>query len=261
MLVTASMLSAGLAGCGGESERDRVETYIARANEVQRGFEKDFKSANDTYQAFARSTMAPEAAVRRLRDAALAIVHARGALEELDPPGKANELHSRLLRVFDMNEDFAVETLRLARYQRASSEILEPLGATDTRLRRELRSAKDPEAQARALDRFADGFGRVIARLRALEVPRVLGPPHRTQVARLQRTRTLARRLERALGARDAQRVARLVKEFRRPPSGSRWRKRLAQQAIREYERRYRQLSDAYGDLRRQNGALGRTLG
>lgn len=260
--VAVALVALAVGGCGGgESARDRVDAYIIRANTVQQGFEHDFKRANAAYTAFARSQLDADAAVRDLDGAARDIDRARAALAGLRPPPEAGPLHARLLRVFDMNADFARQTLFLARYQRGSAAALTPLDPADTRLRRDLRGARDPRRQAAAVDRFARSVGSVLAHLRSLDVPRVLAPQHRDQIAGLERTRGLARRLVRALRAQDAPLVAKLVKEFRRPSTRRGGGKRLARAALREYERRFRQLSDAYGDLRRQNAELGRTLG
>lgn len=259
--VVIALSGALVAACGGEeSARDRVDAYIRSANAVQKRFATAFKDANVAYQDFARSALSADEAVARLTTARDEIERARSGVAALRAPEEARALQSRLVRIFDMNLSFAEETLQLAAYQDGSAEALAPLERVDARLQRELRGQKDPVGQARALDRFSDGLARVLRRLRALEVPYVLLPPHGDQVRRLKRTQELSQELEVALRAQKSKDVARLLQEFRSGSRTRRTRRTLARQALNQYNRRYRQLSDAYADLNREQAELDQSL-
>lgn len=258
--VTAVALGL-LSGCGSEpSARDDVDAYIRDANAVQARFAGSFKAANQAYQDFSRQALGPDAAVKALTDAREDVREARDELSELRPPADARALHSHLVRLFDMNLSFADETAQLAAYQRGSEQALAPLDAVDQRLQRDLRGQREPRRQAAALGRFSDALGDALTRLRALEVPYVLLPPHGDQVRRLVRTQDLARDLEGALRRQEAKKVARLLGAFRRNARTRQSRRGLARQALKQYTRRYRQLTDAYADLSRTQAELDRRL-
>ena len=260
-LATAAVALLGLAGCGGgDDDRDAVERYIERANAVQQEFAPAFEDANLTYQQFAEGSMTPREATARLAQAEDAVRSARDELAGVEPPRDAQGLHSRLIRLFDMNLEFAHETALLASYQRGAAQALEPLAAADRRLQAGLDGADDAQQQVRALRRFGATVSRALDALGALEVPAILRPQHGDQVRRLTATQQLTRRLRASLEAEDAEGVARQLKRFRATADDRKPRKRLARRAIEQYTRRYRQLQDAYADLYRNQAQLDRAL-
>ncbi|HET6551743.1 MAG TPA: hypothetical protein VFG79_24965 [Solirubrobacter sp.] len=243
-----ALLCALVAGCGGgDDARTRVRDYIVAANGVQERLRPELKRTNDAYVAFSRGKLSPDDAVTRLRAGERATVRARAAIGALRPPREASGLDARLRRVYAMNVAFAHQTTLLATYQRGAAQALAPLARDNRRLRAALR-------------RFAGELSRALRRLRALEVPAVLGVSHRDQIRRLDATRVLSVRLRRALEANDAKGVARLLRRFRRTAPDRRPRRALARRAIADYQRRYRQLNDAYADVSRENVRLNRTL-
>ena len=250
-------------GCGGSepSEREEVTAYIRSVSAVTRSFALPFKQANEAYVAFTRSEIEQEVAVTRLERAHRDIEAARVKVTALRAPPAARRLHSQVIRLFDMNLAFASETLSLARYVPGADKALEPLDEVGTRLRRRLRAPNQSvNEQARALERFVQGINGILTDLRRLEVPLVLRPTHGDQVRSLQGSRDLAEALAQALRQRDAERVARLLDRFRSSLSERKPRRKLAAQAIKQYNRRYRALSDAYTDLAREETRLDRTL-
>jgi hypothetical protein len=262
--IVAGLLAAatGLVACGGDGEgpRDRVATYIKHANAIQRAYAPQLKRANAAYVSFSRSQGSDDSAVAALTGARGDVRRVRAEVRRLEPPAQARRLHAQLLRVFDMNVYFADETARLAAYQRDSQSATAPLARIDRRLRSELRTARAPKAQERALGRFAAGLGAALRRLDALAVPRVLAPQHEAQVRRLTSIRRLAVELRTALRKQQAERVARLVKAFRgngRAPSAS---TALTRRALADYNRRYRALAEANADLAREQARLDRSL-
>lgn len=257
-IVALSLMALGVAACGGGPDaRERVEAYLLDANRVQAGWADSFKKANDAYIAFSRSELDGSRAVAALDAAERDIRAAREALGRLRPPSDARPLHDKLLRLFEMNIDFADQTALLAGYVPASERTLAPLDRTNERLQRDLDGADDADEQARALERFSGRLRRIVARLERLEVPKVLRVSHEDQVRALSRTRSYASRLRQALIDQDAERVAELLELFREQPSGAEAsRRKLARRAIARYNRRYQALNDAYIEVRREEGRL-----
>lgn len=220
----------------------------------------DFQRANESYLAYARGELKPDAAAEQAVEAERSISNARDGLTVLDPPADAQPLHDGLVRYLSLNVEIARETARLARYVPAAQSALRPLGKANRRLQSGLAAAKESEAQAAALRRFSAAVGATLRRLRALEPPAVLQPAHDDQVRRLGVTRRLAGRLRRALIAQDAERVAVLLKRFRRTASDRRSPRLPADQALARYTRRLEQLNEAYADVQREQTKLDRGL-
>ena len=257
------LLTLGLAGCGGDERdqaRERVDAYVKSEVEVMQRAQPEFQRANESYLAYSRGELEPEAAERDAAEAERTIRDARDALTVLDPPAEAQALHDGLVRYLQMNVDVARETSRLAGYVPAAERALRPLGKANRRLQSRLAGAKEGTAQADALERFSAAVSRTLGDLRAVEPPAVLAPAHDDQIRRLDVTRRLARRLRRALLGEDAERVARLLERFRASASGRRPPRLLADQALAQYTRRLEQLNDAYAEVQREQLKLDRKL-
>jgi outer membrane murein-binding lipoprotein Lpp len=254
-MVAVALAAALLAGCGGDDRRDEVEAYIQKANSIQRQSAKDFKQANDTYLAYSRNKLKGGTAVMRLEQARDNIEKAENRLSAIKPPAEARRLHVRLLRVYSLNIDFAHQTALLARYLQAAGAALSPLDKANRRLRQGLRS-RTPGKQADALGEFVRALDRTLRALRSQEVPLVLVPTHGDQVRRLADTRRVSDLLRSALDDQDAKRVAGLLKRFRNLSTARKPRTALARQAIRQYDRRYKQLNEAYAEVTREQGRL-----
>jgi hypothetical protein len=166
----------------------------------------------------------------------------------------------------DLNAGLAAETAQLAVYQQRAPRMLAPLARVDRRLRAGLSAAaKTPAAtaapaQAAALDGFVHGLTRVVDGLDRLDVPAIVRPAHDQQVRRLRTTRSLAARLRVALLAHDAPTVAQLLARFRAAGSTPRS-SALGASAIRQYNRRFRRLNDAFQAVSREEIRLNRSLG
>jgi hypothetical protein len=252
---------AVLGGCGGEDEeRARVREFLREANGVIRISADEFKHANQAYSAFARGRLPADEAAVTFRSAERDMRAARGRVARLRPPGDARALHSRLVRVFDMNLGFAQQTRLLAAYQDRAGATLTRLRRYERSLRKELANAEGPDAQVAAMQRFADGLQRTRRDLRALDVPRLLRAPHADQLRRLGVTHELAGELRGALEAQDDERVAKLLVRFRDQANTRRPRRGPSRQAIVGYRQRYRDLNHAYADLAREQARLEREL-
>jgi hypothetical protein len=252
---------AVLGGCGGEDEeRARVREFLREANAVIRLSADEFKHADRAYSAFARGRLPADEAAVSFGFAERDIRAARGRVARLRPPGEARALHSRLVRVFDMNLGFARQTRLLAAYQDRAGPTLAKLGRYERNLGSEMADAEGPDAQVAAMRRFADGLKRTRHDLAELDVPRLLLVPHTDQLRRLGVTHELANELRGALEAQDEKRVAKLLVPFRDQAKARRPRRGPSRQAIVGYRQRYRELGHAYADLAREQARLERTL-
>lgn len=253
-----------MAGCGGDDRddvRDRTQRYIESEQAVMRRAQPGFERANQTYLAYAKGELEPGSASEEVRQAERTIRDARDGMLVLDPPPEARSLHQTLLRYLDMNVELAGETTRLVRYVPAAAAALAPLDRASRRLEAELGRANGSGDQARILERFEAAVGSIGGDLRALKPPAVLAPAHGEQVRRLDATRRLAGRLRRALRAQDAERVSVLLTRFRSSASEPSGPRRLANQAVAQYNRRLRLLAGAYADVRREQTELARAVG
>lgn len=259
-LLCAPAVTALAAGCGGESDRDRVEAYLKDANGIQRRSVPAFRRANDVYRRFATGKLRPAEAARRIANAERPIRRTRARLARLDPPAETAELHRRLLRVYELNASLARETTQLARYLPAASAALRPIRRINRRLGDELEGAGAPGAQADALGRFAAGLRGPLVRLRRLDPPPVLERTDRARLRRLAATRSLASRLRTAIVERDSKRVARLLLRFRRVTGAGGPDAPFNARDLRAYNERYLAISRAAGAVQRERARVERSL-
>jgi hypothetical protein len=263
MAVSAAAL-ASLAGCGGaqhQSARASVTAYVRDANAIERDLAPRFKDANRAYRSFSRGKLPPARAVTRLRGAQAAIAAARARVARLHPPAAARRLHALLVHFLGLNAGLARETSALAVYQRRSPAALKSLAVADRELRTRLQGATDRTEQAQALGDFSQALGHVLHALSSLTVPAIVAPAHRSQVRRLQTTRSLAAQLQQALDGQDAARVASLLVRFRRAGAAASSGDDLNAGAIAAYNRRFRRLNTAYSRVSREEIRLNRVLG
>lgn len=259
--LTLTVVAAGSVGaCGGESDRDRVEGYLEDANAVQKRSAPAFRRVNDVYRRFSTGELRPSRAPRELARAERSIGSARADLAKLQPPAETSELHRRLLRAYDLNARLARETTQLGRYLPAGAVALRPLAETNRRLRDDLGAATGPDTQGRALARYAESLKRVVGSLRRLRPPPVLAATDRSRRLRLTTTRSLASRLRAAIAARDSKRVARLLLRFRRVTGSGDARGTFAAESLRAYNRRYREIARAAGEVQVERRRLERSL-
>lgn len=252
--VPALLAALVLAGCGGE-ERDPVDAYVDRVNAAQATLSGEKRRADEALKRFAEGELEG-------RDAEIELVAAEGTIAELrrrvaavPAPPRAATLRDRILRVFDLNQDLAAETRRLARYVPRAQRRLARLDGIRERLRRGLRR-ESPGAQEEALRRYAADIDALVAGLGRLSAPPpVLAATVNAQVGRLLRARDLARGLQGAIARQDAKDVARRVKAFREvgeeaPDDG------LVRKAVKAYQERLAEVGRAAADVQRERSRL-----
>lgn len=259
-LLAVLTIATALTACG-DDERQSVDSYVKEVNSIQRRSAPAFKRAQEAYVAFSRDSTAPPEVQRRLDDAERSLRATRAELGRLRPPDEAAELQRRLLRVYDMTSGLARETAQLGRYLPAAEQALEPLPAAGRRLETGLRESAGPEGQQRTLGRYVGSTRDVVADLRRLDPPPLLQGQHGALVGQLESARSLARRLNDAIGARNADRAARLLLRFRRLNQGADGgQERRAARALVAYRERYRAIGTAQVSVHRELGRLERSL-
>ena len=256
VLATASALTA----CG-DGERQTIDAYVENVNKIQQRSAPAFKRAQEAYVAFSRNAEPTAQLQQRLVEAERTMRSTRAELGALRPPGEAAELHRRVLRVYDMSAGLAHETALLGRYLPASEAALKPLPASARRLERGLGKSTAPAGQRRTLRQYAAATRGVVEDLRPLDPPPLLEGQHNAQVRQLESARSLAVRLEKAIAARDAKRVAGLLLRFRRLNAGGEGQERRAARALSAYRERYRAISFAQAGVHREMGRIERSVG
>ncbi|MBE2320112.1 hypothetical protein DVA67_029370 [Solirubrobacter sp. CPCC 204708] len=252
-------LAAVAVGCGSseDPERAEVRAYLERVNAVQKGQTEGLERANTVLRGYAQGKPVGAPALEGIIGD---ITRARGAVAAVKPPAKARDVHASLLRIYDVDAELAEETLRMVRYQEAAPRALAPLDRASVRLRRDLDRARLSSTQARALSRFAGTVDRSHERLDALDVPALLAPAHKAQLARLESTRLLSRKLRTAVAERDSKRVAKLLLRFRRSARSQTSERALTKRGLAAYTTRLDELTTAQVEFGRAQARLNRSL-
>lgn len=259
-LAGALVLALALGACGGTSDRDAVRDYVTEANAVQREGSAGLDAANAAYRRFSQGRRPGPLVAARLEETVEGLLATRERLARLDAPDAAATLRRRLLAVFDRNVELAREAAQLGTYVPAAGTLMGSLPALGRTLQRGL-DRGDPGAQGRALDRYGRRLAGLERRMRDLAPPPVLVASHRSQLARLERARSLARRLRAALAGGDAATVARLLLRFRGVYTPTGLDRRLQREAIRAYRGRLQDVNRAVAAVRREQQRLDRSLG
>jgi hypothetical protein len=256
--LAAALVLAGLlaAGCGGASNRDRVRTYIDRANAVESRAAPALQQANLAYAEFSQGKLSGDDAVRALQGAEGTLRDTRTKLGALTPPAAARRLHAALLAAVGASIGLAGESTMLARYTPGAQAVATRLKSSAAELRTSLGRAKDPTAQAAALETYRSRLAAVSARLRRLTPPPILAASHRAQLARLAGVRVLAGRLRTAIRERDSRRLAKLLIRFRRAGASSPSAAALSRKALLAYQRRSVAAARAGAAVRREQQRL-----
>lgn len=264
-LVVAALLAlaaaAGVTGCGGgDSQRDALRAYIEKVNDVQRDGAPGVQAANQAYAQFSQGKLVGAAAVRALTVAHDDLRASRDRLAALSAPPAARTLRQRLLRLLDADVGLADEASQLAAYVPAASAATAPLARAGQRLGDELAGATSSRTQEQALAQYGRSLARAEARVRRLEPPPVLVPDYRSQLLRLNTTRSLAKRLRTAIADRDAALVARLLLRFQAVNDTTRADVGVQRAAVKAYRSRVQTLNADTAAVQREVERLNETL-
>src|SRR4051794_30739631 len=251
-------LAVVVVGCGGKSERDRVDEYVKAANAVQASSDRSFAEANRSYASFVAHKLDDPTAVRGLGEAEVAIRATESRLARIPAPPSARALREKLLRLYRLDADLARETVLLAHYLPQRERTLAGVAAANRKLASGLKRAKQPPAQAAVLTDYRRRLQDALTAMRALQPPPVASALHHAQVKRLAASRKLAGRLRAAVRARDAKRTAQLVVAFRAVGDVQAGEQALQQHDLDAYAARRSALTLALADVKRERTRLER---
>jgi hypothetical protein len=252
LLLVAVALAA--TGCGGDSRRDAVESYIQQVNRTQAQLRPAFRDAQAALGAFAAGRVTP-ATVASLQGGNATMRATRASLALLDPPPEARKLHADLLRLVDLQARLALELSLAADYVTKIGPAVQPAQVAAADLSRHLRAAKTGADQVAALREFAAAVDDSLLRVDALAPPPALLPWHDDQLARLGKSRRDALAIADGIEQRNARAVERALKAFTtsRPAAPARESEAAAVKAfnrrLREQEALLRRIAREQGDL------------
>lgn len=258
--LAAALLPATIfaAGCGGEDpERAEVRAYIERVNAAQTSRKDVLVRAETVLRGYAQGATIGEPALAGVE---ADVRRVRAAVAAVSPPPAARDVHSSLLKIYDLDAGLVAETQRMVKYEADAPATLKPLDRASAKLRRDLDRARTAGTQARALDRFGDTLARVSDDLGALDVPTLLAPAHDSQRDRLASTRKLSTRLQNAVRDKDSRRVARLLLRFRSSVETDRTQRALTKRGITAYTARLEELTRAQTAFGKAQARLNRTF-
>lgn len=246
------------AGCGGEDpERAEVRAYIERVNAAQTAKKDVLLRVETVLRGYAQGATIGAPALAGVQTD---VKRVRAAVAAVEPPPAAREVHTALLRIYDLDAGLVAETQRMVEYEADAPATLKPLDRASATLRRDLERARTPTSQARALDRFGDTLGEVSDDLDTLDVPALLEPAHESQVKRLASTRRLSTRLQDAVRDKDSRRVAKLLIRFRKSTETQRSQRALTKRGIAAYTARLEELTRAQTAFGKAQARLNRTF-
>ena len=252
-----------ITGCGSSAKskrRDAVNAYLGRVETIQQHFRPSFDLANAAYRDFSKGEPGKRQ-VNRLRGAEVSILAARNALQALNPPEDARELHRELLHLYDLNAELGLEVITLQEFLPGVKRVLGGLGNVNKSYRGSLAGARTAGAQSDALDAYGNAVATVVARFRRLAPPPALRPWKGSQIVRLQRIVDTAQTLAKALRVGDRVASKALIARFRfllsRQPNVS----EAQHNAVKAYDSRLVGLSKLQGKIAREHQRLQDLLG
>lgn len=215
--------------------RDHVNAYIRQVNAASRSFGSRYKTIEKTFRTL---SFAPAGAARQLpqvRASAQQLTLLRRRVEAISPPRQAARLRQRLVAFLRQQEAVAWELESVSVYLPKVTATERPLAPASARMRAALATGKTGTVQGKALRAYAASIDAVAAKLRLLHAPPLFAGTQRLQLANLQRTSGISRRLAAALGHNDRSAVKKAVDELGRTPSGG---AAIARAAVKDYDRR-----------------------
>jgi hypothetical protein len=233
-------------GCGGDSRRDAVVTYIDDANAIQRELRVPLVAARTVYTELSRGDVELADARPRLAKAAQTIETLEHRVEKLEPPPEAKRLHTLFLQYLEAQAGLTNEVELLAEFSPRFKQRLGALPAAERRLRTALATAKTADSQAAAIDRYGRDVGAVLQTLRTLDPPAPMAAAYETEIDTLAGVQHAAAALAEALRNHDAKavpaKILQLAKATRASQSIAAQRSNIA--ALKVYNQRIGKLGE-----------------
>ena len=235
-----------MGGCGGDSRRDAVVTYIDDANAIQHELRVPLAAARTVYTELARGDLELADARPRLTKASQTINTLEHRVEALDPPPEAKRLHTLYVQYLEMQAGLTNEVELLAEFTPRFKQRLGALRTDERRLRTALAAATTADSQAAAIDRYGRDVGQVLQTLRPLDPPAPMAAAYETEIETLADVQQAAAALAEALRNGDAEalpaKILQLAKTTRASQSIAAQRSNIA--ALKAYNRRIGKLGE-----------------
>jgi hypothetical protein len=252
-----------VSGCGSSAKdkrRDAVNEYLNRVDDIQTRFAPSFAVANEAYRDFARGKGGKKQ-IARLRGAEIAIVGARDAMQQLDPPPDAQKLHKQLVQLYGLDAALGLEAITLQQFLPQIRRVLQDLARVNNSYRTSLAKTTTAGEQATALDDYSDSIAQVAAEFRRLAPPAALDPWRSAQMTRLQQIVDTGHLLAKALRVGDRAAVQGLIKRFRfllgHQPNVS----QAQHDAVKSYDERLVGINRLQGKIQEEHQRLQNLLG
>jgi hypothetical protein len=252
-----------VSGCGSSAKskrRDAVNDYLGKVETIQQRFTPSFAIANQAYSDFAKGKGGKKQLLR-LRGAEVAIIAARDALQQVNPPPDARKLHRQLLQLYNLDAALGLEALTLQQFLPSARRVLQDLARVNNSYRRNLASTTTAGEQAAALDSYSTAVAGVVQGFRRLAPPTALRPWQTAQITRLQQIVDTGHLLARGLRVGDRNAVPALIKRFRfllaHQPNVS----QAQHDAVKAYDHRLVGISRLQGKIQAEHQRLQNLLG
>ena len=257
----AALIAAGLTGAWlipHHTARGDVAHYIDRANAKGTEFAKQYRDVSAAYRSFRLKPGASAAAeTARLQRAATRLTQLRVELAAIAAPPQAKELRTRLIAFYRKQEQVAHEIADITAYFPKLAAAEQPLRPAADRMRKAIRAAKTPTAQAAALKPYGDELARAAEEIAAVSAPAILAKAQSAEQTRLARTAKAVRGVEAALAAHN--RVA-LNKAIAKLGVASTAASDTTRAAILAYNRHVEEIRTLGAKVERERQRLDRTL-
>jgi hypothetical protein len=244
----------------GASDRDAVAAYIDDVNHAQLDLQPQLRRIDTTYRRFRLDPKTLAAQQEDLAGAETVIRRVRARVAALDPPAKARRMHESILHALDLEASFAHEIAEMAqalpRYVHENDLLTPAL----TRARDDLKNAKTPARQDRALAGYASVLRTTAHRLEQIDAPPILETTIDARAARLQTTAGVMDRLRRAVKQGNRAEASQLNRYLALTSRASEV-TQAQRDAVIAYNRRLRAISLARAAVERERQRLDRTLG
>ena len=252
-----------VSGCGSSAKdkrRNAVNDYLTKVDHIQTRFAPSFNLANQAYRDFARGKGGKKQ-LAKLRGAEIAIVGAREALQQLDPPSDARKLHQQLLKLYDLNAALGLEAITLQQFLPDVQHVLKDLARVNSSYRKGLAGSSTAGAQADALDAYSNAVAGVIKEFKGMAPPPALRPWRSAQMTRLQQIADTGHLLAKALRVGDRNAVTGLIKRFRFLLSHQPNVSQAQHDAVKSYDQRLVGITRLQGKIQAEHQRLQNLLG
>ncbi len=252
-----------VSGCGSSAKskrRDAVNDYLGQVETIQQRFTPSFTIANQAYRDFAKGKGGKKQLLR-LRGAEVAIIAARDALQQVNPPPDARKLHRQLLHLYNLDAALGLEALTLQQFLPSVRRVLKDLARVNNSYRKNLASTTTVGEQAAALDSYSNAVAGVVASFRGLAPPPALRPWQTAQVTRLQQIVDTGHLLAKGLRVGDRNAVPALIKRFRFLLSHQPNVSQAQHDAVKAYDNRLIGINRLQGKIQEEHQRLQNLLG